>query len=468
MQHTVAEDAVSEHESAPERRCLLLLGLLILGALALRLVALRSFPSNLMADEADNLVVIYNILYGRGPGIFGLDWKPNPALSLYFAAPFVALFPDSALGLRLPSALTSVAALVPLYALYKRHVSGPAALLTLAMLSTSVWYLNFSRSGWENVHIVALTALSAWFLTRALETARWRYWALAGLVSSLGLYGYFAGRAILVALLAYAPIAVWQHRRRAGHIVLGYALLGLVAVALFMPQLPAIRQNPEKFNTRAQRVSALRAATTSDGYFGEQGRWNVLRYQILRNSRFFWDGDALGGPSYSPPEQLLKDTRPRYAPFAAPLLDPVSAAAFLLGLVLSLRRWLRYSLWWVLLLAPWFLTQVLTINTPDAARGIGILPAIYFFVALALDRVWHWGGRPRLMRSALVLLIALTATTTTVTYFRWAASPHLLEAREPAVPLEQFQDWSDLQIARAQAGQPLLPVSIWKELAGGE
>ncbi len=468
MQHTVVKDAAPRHERASKRRRLFLLGLLLLGSLTLRLVSLGSFPSNLMADEADNLVVIYNVLYGQGPGLFGLDWKPNPALSLYFAAPFVALFPDSALGLRLPSALTSVAALVPLYAIYRRHVGGPAAILALALLSTSVWYLNFSRSGWENVHVVALTALAAWLLTRALETAQWRYWVLAGVASSLGLYGYFAGRAILVALLAFAPMAVWQHRREAKRVVLGYTLLGVVAVALFVPQLPAIRQNPEKFNTRAERVSALRAANTPDGYFGEHGRWPVLRYQIVRNSRFFWDGDALAGPSYSPPEQLLQDTRPRYTPFATPLLDPVTGAAFLLGLVLSLRRWLRYSFWWALLLAPWFLTQVLTINTPDAARGIGMLPAIYFFVALALDRAWHWGRRPQLVRWVLVVLVILTATTTTVTYFRWASSPALLEAREPAVPLEQFQDWNQLQIARAQAGQPLLPVSIWKELAGGE
>lgn len=468
MQQTVSEEIITTPASTRTRTTGVLLGLLILGSLIVRLVALGSLPSNLMADEADNLVVIYTVLYGQGPGIFGLDWKPNPALSLYFAAPFVALFKESVMGLRLPSVLTSVLALVPLYALYRRHTSPPAALLALALLSSSVWYLNFSRSGWENVHIVLLTALGVWLLVRALETFQWRYWALAGVVASLGLYGYFAGRVLLVALLAYAPFALWQHRRHLGWVIAGYALLGVTAVAVFVPQLPAIARNPESFNRRAERVSVMRAAQTEAGYFGEQGRWNVLRYQLTRNARFFWDGDALGGSSYSPPEQLLKDTRPRYSPFGSPLLDPITGLAFLLGMLLSLRRWLRYSLWWVMLLVPWLLTQVLTINTPDAARGIGMLPAIFFFVALTLDRAWQAGRSMRPLRPALLLLFAITTTVTTVGYFQWATSPELLEAREPAVALEDFQEWSQLQIQRARAGQPLLPVSVWKEFANGD
>ncbi len=450
------------------RRNILLLAALLVGALLLRLFALGSFPSNLMADEADNLVVIYEVLYGNRPGgIFGLDWKPNPILSLYATAPFVALFRDSALGLRLLSALTSVAALIPLYALYRRHLGGPAALLSLALLSTSVWYLNFSRSGWENVHVVLLTAVAFWLLAKALETGRWRYWAFAGVVASLGLYAYFAGRAILVALLVYAPVALWQHRKSLRRVAAGYALLGVVAVSLFLPQLPAIGRNPYQFNVRAERVSVLKAAET--GYFGRQGTLDVLRYQLARNARFFFDGDVLAGDAYSPPEQLLKDTRPRYSPFGEPLLDPFTAVLFAAGLVLSLWRSGRYAMWWAMLLVPWLLTQVLTINTPDAARGIGMLPAIYFFVALALDRAWTLLPQAtKVLRPALIIAVATAAAVTMLTYFSWAGSPEALSAREPAVPLERFEEWSELQVARARANQPLLPVTIWQQMQGGE
>ena len=442
----------------------LLLAALLVATLALRLVALGAFPSNLMADEADNLVVIYKILYGCGPDLFGLDWKPNPVLSLYAAAPFVAAFGESALGLRLLSALTSTVALVPLYALYRRRLSAPACLLSLALLATSVWYLNFSRSGWENVHIVLLTATACWLLTCALETGQWRYYALSGVTAALGLYGYFAGRAILVALLVYAPFALRQHRDRWKVVLMGYVLLGLAAVSFFLPQLPAIRRNPDLFNIRAERVSVIRAAATTDGYFDRHGPAEVLPYQVWRNARFFFDGAVLAGDAYSPPEQLLQDTRPRYSPFGRALLDPMTAVLFAAGLLLSFWRREDVALWWVMLLTPWLLTQVLTINTPDAARGIGMLPAIYFFVGLALDQAWRILPRRSLMRQGLVAVVALTAMLTTASYFTWAADPQTLAAREPAVPLEHFDEWRSLQIERARANQPLLPVSIWQQL----
>ncbi len=440
-------------------RAWLLLAALLGVALLLRLAWLGSFPSNLTADEADNLLVVYGILYGDDPTLFGLDWKPAPAFSMYLAAPFVALFGNTVLGLRLVAALTSVVALLPLYALYRRHTGPVPAVLGLLLLSASVWYLNFSRSGWENVHVVPLTALAFWLLVRALETGKWSLWALSGVTATAGLYSYFAGRAVLFSLLAYAPFALWQHRGNAGRVMGGYALLTLVALALFVPQLPAIQANPAKFNRRAERVSVLEAR---ENYFGREGTLAVLSYQALRNARFFFDGEALGGPSYSPPEQLLQDTRPRYTPFGRPLLDPFTAVLFLVGLVLSLRG--GYGMWWVMLLVPWVLTQILTINTPDAARGTGMLPAIYFFVTLALDRAWRWAGGARLLRPALVAAVVLVSAYTTLSYYSWASSPAALRAREPAVPLEQFGEWREAQIERVRADEPFLTVTGWKKL----
>ncbi len=453
---TAAYDGVS-------RSVLVALLALLVVAIAVRLWRLGSFPANLMADEADNLGTIYQILFGDGVGLFALDWKPSPAFSMYVAAPFVALFDHGLFGLRVASVLTSVLALVPLFALYRRYVSPAAALLSLLLLSTSVWYLNFSRSGWENVHVVLLTALAFWLLSLALETGAWRYWAWAGVAASLGLYSYFAGRAILIALAAYAPIALWQRRDQVQRVALGYVLLVVVAVGLFVPQLPAIREDPEHFNIRAERVSVLAAA--DDGYFGREGVFEVLVYQAARNARFFFDGGVLGGDSYSPPEQGLQDTRPRYSPFGRPLLDLATALLFVAGLVLSLVRGPgRNAMWWVMLAAPWVLTQVLTINTPDAARGIGMLPAIYFFVALALDGLWRLAARPRALRFALVGAIVIVAAGTTLAYFRWAGSPAALNAREPAVPLTEFNEWKRVQIERTRSDLPPLTVTGWKEL----
>ena len=436
-------------------------------ALGVRLYRLGSFPANLMADEADNLGVIYTILAHSGPGPFGLDWKPSPAFSMWVASIFVYFAKNDLLGLRLPSALFSVLALPITYLLYRRYIHPVAAILALTLMSFSVWYLNFSRSGWENVNVVLLTSLALLLLHKALEKKQWKWWILTGFITSLGLYSYFSGRAILLSLIAYAPIAILLHRKQVTRIVAGYGLLIITAIALFIPQLPSIAADPARFNIRAERVSVLNAA--EDGYFGHYGIGSILLYQIQRNARFFFDGSVMGGPAYSPPEQPLKDTRPRYSPFGKPLLDPVTALLFALGMILSLFCLRNSSIWWVSFLVPWFFTQVLSINTPDAARGIGMIPSIYFFVGLALDKIIAVFKNNKARSVAIVIstfIIASISIWNTIEYFNWASSPEFLEAREPAVPLSQFEQWSKVQQQRAQEHLPPLTVTEWKEIHG--
>lgn len=431
--------------------------LILLLSLALRFVRLGSFPPDLLADEADNLTTVYTILYQHYPSVFGLDWKPSPAFSMYISSAFVSIFNNDALGLRFSSAAFSTLALVPLYALYSQWVSRPAALISLLLLSTSVWYLNFSRNGWENVNVVLVTAAAAWCVVRALETREWRFWALAGAASAAGLYSYFAGRAVLPALLGYAAFAAWSTRDRARTLA-GFALLAGVAVSLFIPQLPSIAQNPQQFNRRAERVSVLQA---SSDYLGHRGAPEVLAYQVWRNARFFFDGSVLDGPAYSPPEQRLTDTRPRYSPFGKPLLAPLTAALFLLGMIVcALRR--KAALWWLMLLVPWVLTQVLTTNSPDAARGIGMLPAVYFFVAAGADQLWRLRVG-RCVRPALLAGAAVTALFTATGYFQWAASGPALAARQPSVSLAELPAWRAAQVDRVSRGYPPLTVTQWQQ-----
>ena len=136
------------------------LALLLAAALALRLVALGAIPGNVTADEADNVQYALKVRVGTGPGFFGYDWKPQPMFSVWLSARVMNLVGWSVFGLRLTSAVLSVAALVPFYLLARRRVGQLAALVATALLATNLWYLNFSRSGWENVH-VALYSLGA-------------------------------------------------------------------------------------------------------------------------------------------------------------------------------------------------------------------------------------------------------------------------------------------------------------------
>src|SRR5262249_17852888 len=151
-------------------------------------------------DECDNLVNVYQILRGRGPGFFGLDWKPQPAASVYLLSVAMRLG-MSIVTLRLPAALLSVAALIPFYMLLRRTVVAPAALLATWLLATDVWYLHFSRAGWENIETCLPLLAGALLIGDGTRTGRLLPFVGAGVCAAGGAYGYFGGRAVLPTLL---------------------------------------------------------------------------------------------------------------------------------------------------------------------------------------------------------------------------------------------------------------------------
>src|SRR5689334_22766091 len=129
----------------------LILGFLVLMAFAIRLYNLGNFPDTVLADEADNAQASVRILYNDPPanGFFGLDWTSQPALSAYKEAAFIAAFGFNITAIRLSSAVISALALIPFYMLLRHQLSVVAAWLATILLATNVWYLNFSRSGWN-------------------------------------------------------------------------------------------------------------------------------------------------------------------------------------------------------------------------------------------------------------------------------------------------------------------------------
>ncbi|MBI4505897.1 MAG: NHL repeat-containing protein [Chloroflexi bacterium] len=433
---------------SPAARERLGLALLIGVALALRVVWLDRLPPNVTADEADNLWVIFRIAETGRPGLFDLDWKPAPAFSMHLLRAFMAVFGETVFGLRMASALLSALALVPFYALARRVVQAPAALAAAGLLATGQWYLHFSRAGWENVHTALYALLAAWALAIALERVRLRWFAVAGAAAALGLYGYFAGRLVLPALLAYAPCALRWAGARWRRVLLGYAVLATTAVLLFLPQVPTIAERWEEFSRRTDAVDVLRQPRP---YLGETTDFGVLRVQLQRTLAGFvvLDGELFANG--------------RYGPVGQPPYDPATGALFALGVALGLRRWRATALWWSMLAVPLLATQVLSAETPDAARAVVVAPFVYLFVALALDRLlalaaWRSRGLAQL---ALLVGVAGLAVVNVRGYFAWIASPAAAEARQPAVELAEYDLWRETLRRDLRAGGFGFNVGQW-------
>ena len=455
----------SNSRSRITRRDLLVLGAICAGALVLRLFNLEHFPDNFNPDEADNFQEAMRILYGapKVNGFFGFDWKPQPAFSVYMMSGFVSVFGATVTAMRLPSALFSCLALVPFYLLLRRQFSLVATALAAVLLATSLWYLNFSRSAWENVHVAFYMLAAMFFLVRAIDRVKdnsqhwrgWFYFAISGFFCALGLYGYFAGRAILLAIAVYFPVAAWFYRKQWKPLTLGFLLTGTVAVLLFLPQLLFIVQNWDIFNSRS---STIFIPNTPQFVADPTG---TLWGQVSRNALGLWIGSV--------------NMTGRYTPFGEPQLDLVTGVTVLVGLVLSLfwsrvRRRPETWLWWAMLIVSWTLTQVLTTRTPDGARGVGWLPALFFFAACALEGLVLLVGRlpiplqRRVAVGSLALGVLLVGMGNVAHYVEWQASPSAHFYRQPWIETDRFAFFAAEVKQRMQANARPLTWGEWQEI----
>lgn len=426
--------------------------LVLIVAVLVRTVGLDSIEPNVMPDEADNMQVVYHILSGTGPGILGLSWDGQSALTAYFMAFFMRLFGMSIFAMRMGAVIPSLLSLVVFYLVARERLSPRACLIATFLLSVSLWYLNFSRNAWVNIYASLYTLLAVYFLSVALRRDRpWVCYALVGVCAALGLYSYFAGRLIILAVLVYLPVALLTNRDRMRQIVLGYGIAVAVCVALFVPEIPTIVENSDFYVRRAATVYIFSSDQTAAMTLAD--KIGVLLSQAQLNLRGFllMDGSVIEGFRYSVPGQ--------------PLLDRLTATLFVAGLLLSLRWWREVALWWCVPAVNLAITQLLSVGTPDAGRAICAAPFYFLFVGFLHDRLfpgrsWYRG----LFQLGVIALLPVIAYMNVAGYVNWMKEPKTADVRQPAVENWEFATWQDLQLAEANAGRWGFTVSQWHEM----
>ena len=318
---------------------------------------------------------------GSGPGFFGLDWAQSPAFSMYLIGWFMEVFGNTIAGMRMASVVLSTLSLPVFYFVARQNdINRPAALGGTLLLATSLWYLHFSRSGWYNIHVALYALLAVLAFTAAIRRGNLALYAAAGLFATLGLYGYPGGRVIIIALAAYLPVAQVLHREDRRRLLVGYAVMGAVALVLFLPHLNFAVDNWEGYNTRTKAVYILNEENRVQ--FGDKKAVEIMAEQTWRNFKGFILLDS--SSSYV-------GLNARYIPGGRGFLDILTAVLFWLGMAVSILRWRHTLLWWIFFLTMLFPVQLLSNATPDGARAVVAAPFFYLFVALAFD--WLLGLR---------------------------------------------------------------------------
>lgn len=239
------------------------------------------------------------------------------------------------------------------------------------------------------------------------------FWALAGFLAGLSFYTYLPARLLPLILLPLGFLALWQQRARLQQHLPGLLLSVLIALLVAAPLGLYFWQNPLSFFTRMEQVTAGESAAA--GSFLTNLSTNL--FAVL--GMFLGTGDAT----------------PRANLPLRPLLDPLLALPFLLGIGLALARFWRLGQAFLLLgLGVLLLPTVLTDYAPHFQRASGALPFVVLCVAYGADGLAKVAGRVRpraevlaraLVWAGLTASIALTAWT----YFGvWARDPALFPA----------------------------------------
>lgn len=369
------------------RREIFLVAAILLVAAFMRLYHLDQLPPGLHYDEAFNATQAQKVLAGvERPLVFSEDLTEEP-MAIYTASIFFALFGASPFTLRLVSAVVGILTVASLYLLSRQlFESRVAALLSALVLAILYWHINFSRLGMEPIFLSLMLTLAMAFFVRAVRPlpspplTKGRVgvglsfslflfreggrglgqfsFALAGFFAALTLYTYKPSLFVPVLFIAFFATEILIDRNNISRSSRGLVLFLLAAVLVFAPLGLYWATHPSEFVERPSSVLISPVALAD----------NVAQVSAM----FFLHGDE----------------NPRSNLPGRPILDPILAIGFIVGVAVSLARWKRIEsrlmlVWLVAMVLP----SVLTDFAPHFGRSIGAAPVVALITGYGFDAI---------------------------------------------------------------------------------
>ncbi|MBI2833928.1 MAG: glycosyltransferase family 39 protein [Acidobacteria bacterium] len=222
----------------PAWRIVVAATMLTIVAAILRLINL---DNGLWFDEIATLVEYVRLPLGDILTRFGNI--NNHPLYTVLAHLSVKSFGESAWSVRLPAFLFGLAGIPMLYGLGAAVASRREALLASALLAVSYHHIWFSQNARGYSALAFWTILSTLCLVRGIERRDRRWWTGYAMATALGVYTHLtmvfvtAGQALAAGWLLWATKKPAREWRAA---LLGFAVAGVLSLALLAPLLPGV------------------------------------------------------------------------------------------------------------------------------------------------------------------------------------------------------------------------------------
>ncbi len=318
--------------------------LLLVAATALifffRFYHTATVPPEPFSDHAEKLLDVYDVSQGITHIFFPRN-TGREAFQMYWTLLIAKLFGTglSFLSLKLGTAILGFLTLPFIYLLGKEIGGRRVGFIAFLMVGIGYWPNVISRVGLRFPLYPLFAAPTLLFLVRGLRTHNRNDFLLSGLFLGIGLHGYSPMR-IMPFVVVAAFVIYWLHSRRSQsmdtqkELPIWLTMLGMVAMFVFLPLLRYWFDDPAVFGFRAfTRLSNVEQPIPGPAY------------QIFFSN--LWNGLKMF--NYDDGEIWVNSVVHR------PALDTITAALFLIGVVLLLVRYLRNRHWldlFLLVLVP--------------------------------------------------------------------------------------------------------------------
>ncbi len=457
--------------------------LLLIAATALvfffRFYQTASVPPEPFSDQAEKIFDVYDISQGQ-THIFFIRNTGREGFQMYWTLFVANVFGTdlSFLSLKLGTAILGFLTLPFIYLLGKELGGKRVGLFAFILTGIGYWPNVISRIGLRFPLYPLFAAATLLFLIRGLRTRNRNDFLLSGLFLGLGLHGYSPMRIVPFVVVA-AFVIYWLHSQSKGarrEVVIWLSTLALVSLFVFLPLMRYWVDHPAEFGFRAMtRLSNVETPITEPVLdIFASNVWKALK---MFN---FDDGD------------IWVNSIPH-----RPALDVVSAALFVLGIVLVLVRYVRTRHWLDLFLLvsipllqlPSTLSIAFPGENPALNRTSGAYIPVFIIGAMALDGLLTSLGRGK-MRTVLVwiatviLLYASASQNYDLVFkqFHQMFRQSAWNTSEMGVVVKDFEQtygsadnvwvvpyphWVDTRLPAVWAGIPNRDMAMWRDDISG-
>jgi len=440
---------------------LVIMAIILAAGFYFRFAALDAYPPDMTSDHVEKARDAQAIWEGYRP-VFLPNNGGREVAHFYFLALLKELtgLPSDFVLLKIATGIEGLLGILAAWwlgrAFFKDEdpaFANAVGLIAAGLIAVSYWQIMLSRLGLRIVLTPLLISLQFIFFSRALRyNRRWDY-ILTGLLLGAGMYCYQALRIapILIVIGVFLALVLRARSwRTARSYLLNFVVIVVVALAVFAPLGRYMIEQPGAFWSRTSgRLFGEALIDVTDpvtGIVSKRPSEPTDKLAALQNNmRFFFTNlqrSLLMFNFHGDTAWVTGNSS------AAPELDTITGALFILGLGAWLVRMFRRrdpADWAVpcgivVMLFPTALSLAYTTEVPSATRASGALPFVYllagFAAVLILRQAWR-ALRAPLLRIAIVAGVALIAyniaAQNTYTYFTLA----MTEYRNSTLPHQQ-------------------------------